>query len=80
MKTLILLLIAASLTGCANPQFAKNFGDGFAAQSQARAQSSQATYQQYMQNNQAKQTDNQCFQACTQAGYQYGLCKSKCTY
>jgi len=24
--------------------------------------------------------DNQCFQACSRAGYQYGLCKSKCSY
>lgn len=79
MKTIISLTIAVLLVGCANPQFAKNFGDGFAAQSQARAQSSQTAYQQLQQNN-VKQTDNQCFQACTQAGYQYGLCKSKCSY
>lgn len=28
----------------------------------------------------SEQMDYQCFQQCQQAGYQYGLCKSKCTY
>jgi hypothetical protein len=78
MKTLILLTLATLLTGCAAPngqQFMQKFGEGMQYQSQ------------YMQQNQRAYTpvtqarlDNQCFQNCTQQGYQYGLCQSKCTY
>lgn len=79
MKTILSLTIAVLLTGCANPnQFMKNFGDSMAAQSQARA--AQATNQQPYQAVKTRQMDNQCFQGCTQAGYQYGLCQSKCSY
>jgi Flp pilus assembly protein TadD len=86
MKSLILSAIVLSLTGCAGPsgqQFMQSFGEGMqyhAQMQQQQAQQNQQNLQTYMQNNPVKRTDNQCFQACSQAGYQYGLCQSKCSY
>lgn len=86
MKGLLLAVFAAGLSGCAGPngqQFMEKFGEGMQAQAamqQQRAQQNQQALQQYNQNNPVKRLDQQCFQQCTQAGYQYGLCQSKCTY
>lgn len=82
MKTLSILLLATFLSGCAGPngqQFMQKFGEGMQAQAaiqQQQAQQNQRTYQAVK----LEQMDYQCFQQCQQAGYQYGLCKSKCTY
>lgn len=75
MKTLLFSCVALMLTGCAGmdgQRFMQNFGAGL----QGSAQQQQPSYTNVTQ----KRTDNQCFQNCTQAGYQYGLCQSKCTY
>lgn len=77
MKTLLIAILALSVTGCAGPagqKFMESFAQGLEYQGQPRQQ--QTAYQQVQQ----KRTDNQCFQSCTQAGYQYGLCQSKCSY
>lgn len=74
MKTLLLAIIAISLAGCANfdgQKFAQNFGAGMQRQQQPAP-----TYTPVK----VPQTDNQCFQQCMSAGYQFGLCKSKCSY
>lgn len=82
MKTITILLLATVLTGCAGPngqQFMQKFGEGMqyqAAMQQQQAQQNQRAYQPIK----SEQMDFQCFQNCQQAGYQYGLCKSKCSY
>lgn len=78
MKTLLILTIV--LAGCADPNGAiKQFSESFNAAAQARAQNAQSV-QTYNQNNPVKRIDNVCFQNCTQSGYQYGLCQSRCSY
>lgn len=76
MKTLLITMIALTLTGCAGQgqKFMNSFGEGLEQQSRMRQQP------QVYPAVTTKQTDYQCFQSCTQAGYQYGLCQSKCSY
>lgn len=82
MKTAFIAILATLLTGCAGQDFARNFGDGMQAQTAARgayAQSMQKSLQG-MQTNPVKQTDFQCLNGCTNSGYQYAFCTSKCSY
>ncbi|MES2730015.1 MAG: hypothetical protein V4621_07995 [Pseudomonadota bacterium] len=86
MKTLTFVAIAMFLTGC-SPMTAQKIATGFVdgLQSSAAIQQQQAARNQQllgtmMQNNQPRRTDYQCVSNCTQGGYAYGLCQSKCTY
>lgn len=83
MKTLLITILALSVTGCA-ADFQQRLIDATnltmqqqAAAAQWRAQQAQQPAYQPVQQ---KRTDNQCFQSCLQAGYQYGLCQGKCSY
>jgi hypothetical protein len=88
MKSFLAFLFAISVTGCAgmdSQKFPNNFAQGFTAQSQARMQPTQQiqTPQPTLQPwtpTKYQQTDFQCQQACTNAGYEFGLCKSKCSF
>jgi hypothetical protein len=79
MKKLIIL--AMLLTGCADQQRAHEISRQFIADYNAAQQA--RVNQQFNPNvtgvTQQRQ-DFQCFQNCTQAGYQYGLCQSRCSY
>ena len=82
MKTIIFAAALLLLSGCAGMdgnKFMQGFGAGMEQQAQ-RAQQNQQNLQAYQKANPVKQTDYQCLQSCTQAGYQYGLCNSKCSY
>lgn len=80
MKTYYIAILATLLAGCAGPngqQFMQKFGEGM--QYQAQQQRAKPFNTNVTGITQAR-LDNQCFQNCTQAGYQYGLCTSKCSY
>lgn len=78
MKTFYIVVLATFLSGCAGQngqQFMQKFGEGM----QYQAQQTQQNQRAYQPVTQAR-IDNQCVQQCTQAGYQYPLCTSKCSY
>lgn len=82
MKILTFVAIAMFLTGC-TPMSAQRFGEGLQYSGhvqQQQAAQNQQLLQTMMQNSQPKRTDYQCVATCTQGGYAYGLCQSKCTY
>lgn len=82
MKTTIFIAALVLLSGCAGMdanKFAQSFGAGIEQQA-ANTQKNQQNLQAYQRADPVKQTDYQCLQSCTQAGYLYGLCNSKCSY
>lgn len=78
MKTIFFVILATVLSGCAGPQSQK-FMEGFGEGLQHQAKQSQQNQYPYQAVKQAR-IDNQCFQQCTQAGYQYNFCTNKCSY
>ena len=66
---LVALVVVLCLTGCAIPM-----NPGATAYQPVQAQ--RVAYQVQP----VKQMDQQCYQGCMQGGYQFGFCKSKCTY
>lgn len=50
------------------------------AQPTQQYQQLQSPPQQQQQFEPAKRVDYQCMNNCSQAGYQYGFCKDKCSY
>lgn len=83
MKTLLIIILATVLSGCANmasPEFAKNFAAGLQGATQSGQTQSQS-YSDFSTNvTGIKTVDNQCMAQCAKQGYQYGLCVKSCSY
>lgn len=88
MNKILAVTFAIFLAGCGTVDGAHvarslAYGVANAARSQTVQQSSNPVAQQVQQYGTlqpAKQSDHVCVSRCVSAGYQYGLCQSKCSY